>query len=138
MARATFQPGNPPLGGQTLKAAGLVTTTANATAVDLGRGRFLLEINTTAIDADATDDLYLVKVQANTEAATSTWVDITPKMAWGNTTATGDTDGTDAVGKDYIEVWNPNDHQVRVRTIVVGTVTTGINQTITAYRPIGR
>lgn len=136
MAFVTWSP-DKGLEGISLKDAGLVTTTANGTGVNVGKGKYRLVVNITAIDADATDDLYSISVQANTEAATSTWKYVTPKMMFGNATATGD-DSTDSTGEFDIIIDNPEDNQLRIRTIVVGTVTTGINYTAKLYRVISQ
>lgn len=125
------------LEGVALKSAGAITSTTNETAVTLGKGRYRLYVNITAIDDDAADDLYHILIQANTESATSTWYELTPKMCFGNSTATGDStsDSTDTFD---IIVDNPYDHQMRVRTIVKGTVTTGINYTVDAYQVLNQ
>ena len=125
------------LEGISLKDAGLVTTTTNGTGVKVGKGKYRLVVNITAIDADASDDLYFIAVQANTADASTTWKEVTPKMGFGNSTTTGDS-ATDTADEFDIIIDNPEDYQLRIRTIVVGTVTTGINYTAKLHRVISQ
>ena len=133
---ATWSPDGK-LGAVALKAASAVTSDTTETAVEVGKGKFRLVIAITAIDVDTADDLYMVLFEANSRNATTTWSRITPKMAFGHSTATGDSssDGTDTY---EMIVDNPYDYQVRVKTIVVGTVSTGINYTADAYYVISQ
>jgi len=123
--------------GVTLKAAAAVITDTVETAVEVGKGKYRLVLAITAIDADTADDLYSIFIDANSRAATTTWKRITPKMCFGHATATGD-DYTDAAATYEIIVDNPYDYQLRVTTDVVGTVTTGINYSLIAYRLISQ
>jgi len=129
---ATWSPDGK-LDGVALKSAGAITSDTTEDAVELGKGKYRLVLAITAIDVNATDDLYTVFVDANTRNATSTWKRVTPKMCFGHSTATGD-DASDSTDTYEIIVDNPYDYQLRVTTDVVGTVSTGINYTLTAYR----
>lgn len=121
-------PDNNMPGSISLKSAGAVTTSTNGTAAYAGKGKYLVKLVVSALDVDTANDLYMIKIQANTADATTTWLDVSPKMALGHSTATGDS-ASDEADTVYWIIDNPYDHQLRVRTIIVGTVTTGINYT---------
>lgn len=133
---ATWSPDGK-LGGVTLKSSGAVTTDTTETAVEVGKGKYRIVIAITAIDVDTSDDMYNIVLEANTRNATSTWYRLTPKQCFGHSTATGD-DSSDGADEYEIIVDNIYDYQVRVKTFVVGTVTTGITFSVTAYRVISQ
>ena len=131
MAIATW-PNDNKLGAVALKAAGAVTATGNETAVEVGKGAFKCVSNITAIDCDASDDLFIAVIEANTRNATSTWLEIGTLFARGNATATGRSTN-DSTDEEEIIVDNPYDYQVRVKTYLPTTTTSGINYTVNAY-----
>jgi hypothetical protein len=124
------------LGGTTLKAAALVATDTASTAVYLGKGKFRVVTTWTACEIDNNDELYHVTLEANTRAVTGTWYEIACLAVLGDSVATGR--GTDeaSTGSKQIIVDNPYDYQVRVNTLVNGTVSTGCNFSVIAY-PLG-
>lgn len=130
MAIATWSPDGK-LEGIAIKAAGLEASDTTGSAVYAGKGKFRLKTAITAIVTDTGDEIYNIKIQANSRGATTTWVDITPNMCYGAAAATGDTVTT--ADEWEIIVDNPNDYQVRYVSNLVGTVGTGINYTLTAY-----
>jgi len=125
------------LGGVALKASGAVTSDTTETAVEVGKGKYRILIAITAIDVDTADDMYNIVLEANTRGATSTWYRLTPKLCFGHATATGDA-SSDGADEYEIIVDNIYDYQMRVSTIVVGTVTTGITFSVTAYSLISQ
>lgn len=131
-ARATFHDQDSLLGGVELKAAGLVAASAQGSGVTLGKGRYLIECTTTAVEIDTNDEVYSVNLEANTAAATSTWYNIGTVALFGATEITGQKD-SGAAETTYMIVENPYDNQVRYSIGVAGTIATGINIAIKAY-----
>ena len=119
-------------GGVVLKAAGLVAADTAETGVFLGRGWHVINLVWTACEAATNDEFYNVQFQANTAAATSTWLDL-PNVAFGDTLLLGGAAETSATGDMAFAIFNPYDYQVRVNTWVTGTIATGMNFAVTAY-----
>lgn len=132
MAIGTWSPDGK-LGAVALKAAGLIAASAAETAVEVGKGKFRAVSNITAIETASGDEQYIGLIEANTRAATTTWYEIATLFARGASAATGRS-GADVADEEEIIVDNPYDYQVRVNTKVVGSVATGINYTVSAYR----
>lgn len=121
------------LGGTTLKAAALIAVDTSSTAVEIGKGKYRIVTTWTACEVDNNDELYVVAIEANTRAATSTWYEIGIAAVLGDSVATGrDTDQA-STGSCEIIVDNQYDYQLRVRTYVNGTVGTGCNFSVVAY-----
>lgn len=120
-------------GGVALKAAGLVAADTAETGVFVGRGWLAIRIAWTAAEVASTDELYNVTFQANTAAATSTWIDLQAGCVFGDSVALGGAVDTAATGEVWFAIFNPYDHQVRVNTFVAGTIATGMNFSVDAY-----
>lgn len=130
MAWQTAYP-NWEIGSTSLKSAGLVASTTNGTATAAGRGTYLMKIVISAIEIASGDELYGLGVQGNTLAATTTWNEID---YWSFGAAAVSPDGlAGAAGTYWFVFHNEGDNQVRVRTVVAGTVATGINYTADIY-----
>jgi hypothetical protein len=119
-------------GGVALKAAALVAADTAETAVFCGRGWMAARIAWTACEIVSNDELYVVLFQANTAAATSTYVDLV-SVPFGATEVTGGQGDTPASGEMWLAFFNPGDHQVRVNTLVNGTIATGMNFSVDVY-----
>lgn len=115
-----------------LKAAGLIAASTASTGVVMGRGWFIVKVVTTAVEIASNNELYNITFDANTVAASSTWVRLHGSVVLGATEVTGQDDSADAA-EYVIAVWNPYDYQVRVNTLVVGTIATGANFTVDAF-----
>ncbi len=130
-------PADNKLGGVTLKAAGLIAADTNSTAVFLGKGKFRVVTTWTACEVGDGDELYHICLDADTLAAAATYYEIATIAVLGAATPTGrDAADTDGDGSKEIIVDNPYDSNVRVRTCVNGTVSTGCNFSVIAY-PLG-
>lgn len=125
-----------------LKAAALVAATANGTLIlDVGNG--LLEadliIDATAVEVDTTDESYEIIVQGSPDATFGTAANIVSlgsiviahpssvrAVSQGQGSAT-----VDGVGRYLMPVRNEKNgvtyRYLRIRTVVVGTIATGIN-----------
>jgi hypothetical protein len=119
------------LGGVALKAAGLVAADDQSTAVIVGKGKFKLVVVISAIEIASNDEYYIIDLEANTAAATSTWFTLATLFAGGATEKVNKPDGV--VGTYVTLVENPYDYQVRVATNVMGTIAAGINFTVDIY-----
>jgi hypothetical protein len=115
------------IGGTELKAAGLVAADTNHTAVEVGTCAFAVRMAWTACEVASSDELYHVIVEANTEAATSTWTKIGHLACLGAAAVTGGVTATAATGEIKAAFYNPYDYQIRLATYVNGTIATGIN-----------
>lgn len=116
-----------PMGGTELKAAGLVAADTNHTAVRVGHGPLGVYLAWTAAEIASNDELYIVVLEANTLAETSTWTQIGVVGAFGATEVIGgiaDTATSGALKSGFV---NPYDYQVRISTYVNGTIATGLN-----------
>jgi hypothetical protein len=130
MGYATWSPDGK-IGGTTLKASAALTnaTTKNVeTAVELGKGKYRIVTDITAMTLAGANDFYLMVLEANTRDATSTYYEIGTLFAGGAKELTGRS-ANDSVGKLEIIVDNPYDNQVRVVTYIVasaGSVTASV------------
>lgn len=120
------------IGPVSLWTAANTTTTANGTAATAGQGLYLIKIVASALEIASNDEIYGISVQANTVAASSTWYEI-GRLTLGCLEKNGV--GTDDIADTFwIGVYNPYDYQIRIRTVVAGTIdTTGINFTADMY-----
>jgi len=132
MAIATWSPDGKK-GAVDLKTAGLITEETNETAVYVGKGKFRIVTAITAIEVASNNELYISVIEANTRGATSTYYEIGTLFARGAKEVT-DRAADDAADEEEIIIDNPYDYQVRVTTYVVGSISTGINYTVKAYR----
>jgi hypothetical protein len=115
------------LGATVLKAAGLVAADTNHSAVLVGHGPFAIRAAWTANEIASNDELYIVVVEANTLAATTTWTQIGVLLVTGATEVIGgvaDGAATGAVKQGFI---NPYDYQIRLATYVNGALASGFN-----------
>ena len=132
MAIGTWSPDGK-LGAVALKAAGLITEDTMGTAVYFGKGKFRIVTDITVLEIASDDELYFIDIEANTRDATTTWLRVGHLFAGGAKEVTGRT-GDDVVDEHEIIIDNPYDYQIRYHIWVVGSVTTGINFTVDAYR----
>jgi hypothetical protein len=102
------------IGGLALKASGAVTSSTQETAVIVGKGKFRIVTTVTAVDVASTDEGYVVNLEANTAAATSTWFTLATLLAGGATTVWKMP--SVVIGTYVTIVENPYDYQVRVTT----------------------
>lgn len=116
-----------------LKAAGLVAASADGTILDLGEGVFdgFLVIDVTAIEVAGGDEKYTVSVEGSSVAAmTSLSVELACKRL-GNLTVP--MDNATGVGRFVVPFRNEENgvlkRYVRLSTLVVGAIATGINFT---------
>ena len=114
-------------GAISLKAAGLVAADTNHTAVMTRASAFAIRFAWTACETASTDELYVVVVEANTAAATSTYTRIGTLFVGGHTNVIGGAGTTAATGEYMQAFYNPYGYQVRISTYVNGTIATGIN-----------
>jgi hypothetical protein len=129
-------PNDNKLGGVTLKAAAAVIADTNSTAVFLGKGKFRVVTTWTTCEIDNNDELYHICLDADTLAAAATYYEIATLAVLGDSVATGRDADESSTGSKEVIVDNPYDSNVRVRTCVNGTVTTGCNFSVIAY-PLG-
>ena len=130
MAVATWSPDGK-LGGVEIVASAAVTKDTNSTGVIVGKGKIRIVVDVTAIEVASDNELYNIDIEANTEAASSTWYRI-GNLCLGAAVATGRA-ADDAIDEYEFIVDNPYDYQIRATTYVVGSVATGITFSITAY-----
>lgn len=123
-----------------MKAAALVAATANGSLIlDVGTGLLDAElvIDVTALETDTGDESYEIIVQGSPDAAFGTAGNI-KSLASITIGDSGSTRGTligngadDAVGRFVLPFRNERNgttfQYIRVRTVVVGTIATGIN-----------
>lgn len=112
--------------GLTIRAAGLVAADTANTGVFVGRGFYMARLTWTACEIATGDELYVVELQTNTAAATSTWLDGF-RLAYGNAALIGGAAATAATGEHVFGFWNPYDQDVRTKDWVTGTIATGFN-----------
>lgn len=125
-----------------LKAAALVAATANGTLeLDVGDGLLDadLVIDATAVEIDSNDESYEVIVQGSTVAGFGTASAITPlaSITIGDKASTRGAAGVTGIGTDdvagrfVVPFRNERNGTIyrylRIRTVVVGTIATGIN-----------
>lgn len=121
------------IGGTELKAAGLVAADTNHTAIDFGAGVFAIRFAWTAAEVASGDEFYMVKVQANTRAATTTWTEIGTIFVGGDSTTQGGLTDIAASGEVTQGFTNPYGHQIRLATYVNGAIATGLNFSAKAF-----
>lgn len=114
-------------GAISLKAAGLVAADTNHTGVMVRTAEFAVRMAWTACEIASNDEFYLVQVEANTAAATSTWTKIGVLFAGGAAAVIGGATATTATGEVTQGFRNPYGYQVRISTYVNGAIATGIN-----------
>lgn len=122
-----------PMGGLTLKAAGLIAADNNASGVLLGHADFAAYLAWTAAEIASNDELYVVVLEANTRADTSTWTQIGVLGVFGATEVIGGITDTANSGAVKQAFHNPYDYQLRVSTYVNGTIATGFNFSVKAF-----
>jgi hypothetical protein len=137
MAIATWSPDGK-IGGLTIKTLANVkgSTITNGTAYEVGKGKFKAVTKVTVLDVDANDEHYIMVVEANTRAATSTWYEIGTLFAGGAHEVTGRA-ADDAADEYEIILDNPYDYQVRVTTYILGSTNVGITSSVILY-PLSR
>lgn len=122
-----------------LKSAGLIAVTTNGTSIDLGgkAGLALLFIDITAIEIASNDESYIVVVQGSIDD--TTFFNLAEREF--GATEVVDGDGDTAVGREVMPFRNVRRdptvadgreqilRHIRLRTIVAGTIATGINFT---------
>lgn len=121
------------IGGLALKAAGLVASTTAETGVAVGRGVFEIQIDWTACEIASGDELYIITVEANTKAATSTWTEIGGFRPLGATAKVSSSGDATAAGSIRQAFNNPGDYQIRVKCWVSGSIASGINYSAKLY-----
>lgn len=124
----------PGLGGQVSKAAGAITASAAHTALEFAKCKFVAEIDWTACDVSSADELYIVTIEANTHAATTTWTVIGYLLAIGATASVASSGDATATGQVRAAFDNPYDYQVRAHSYLAGT-TPSITSAINFYPP---
>jgi hypothetical protein len=115
------------IGGIALKAAGLIATTTAHTEVDVGHGGFVIQADWTAVESASNDELFVGVIEANSEAADSTWKTIGFLFALGATEVLASMGDAPAAGSIRAAYFNPYDYKIRIKTFVSGTVGSGIN-----------
>jgi hypothetical protein len=122
------------IGGLELKAAGLIATTTAGTGVMMDSKAFTVQLDWTAIDIDGNNELYIITIEANTRAATTTWTEIGGFRPLGATEVVASSGDVTATGSIRQAFWNPKDYQVRYKVWVAGAgVSTGLNFALKAY-----
>lgn len=119
-------------GGVSLQAAGLVTASAQGTAVTAGRGWYKIVCTVSAVEVASNDERYAIDIEANTSDATTTWKRLATVLDIGALEVTG-RQADDTTGTYVAAVFNPNDYQIRACCHVLGTVGTGFNCVVKAY-----
>jgi hypothetical protein len=129
MAYATWS-SDAKLGGVALKAAGLIAADTNSTAVNVGKGKYRIVTNMTAIEVASNDEHYTIVLEGSSDG--TNFYEIGTLASVGASEITGRA-ADDTADEVEVIVDNPYDYQVRVTTYVTGTIATGINFTVTAY-----
>lgn len=129
-----------------LKDAGLLAATANAQVsgsdkiLDLGAGRVdaVVVIDITAIEVDTGNEDYAIAIQGSSSATFGSNVVTLARLRVGDSSVTGDTVDT-VIGRYEVPFCNERPgatastpelfRYVRVRTVIAGTIVTGINFT---------
>ena len=119
-------------GGVTLQAAGLVTASAQNTAVAAGRGWYKIVCTVSAVEVASNDERYAIDIEANTADTTGTWFRLATVLDIGAAEVTG-RQADDTTGTYVAAVFNPNDYQIRAVNHVLGTIATGFNCVVKAY-----
>jgi len=131
---ATYQDINKMLswenGPLAVAASATYTTDTTGTAVTIGKGRFDLKVNVSALTLGTSFDTVTLMVERNTLKSTSTWVSLCTPLVIG-----ADADGAgEAVSTgDYVfGLNNTGDHQIRVKTYLSGSASS-ITYSANAY-----
>lgn len=123
-----------------LKAAGLVAASANSALIlDVGNGLLDADmvIDVTALELDSNDESYTVVLEGSPDAAFGTAANITPlaMVVIGDHASTAGAlqaqGADDVVGRYVVPFRNERNgttyRYLRIRTVVAGTIATGIN-----------
>ena len=117
-------------GGTAINASATYTSDNTGTAVTLGKGRFDLFVDVTALTLGTGFDTVTLVVERNTAAATSTWISVCPPIViGGDATGAGEAVG---VGDYVVGLNNTGDHQIRIKTYLSGSATS-VTYSATAY-----
>lgn len=118
-----------------LKAAGLVAATANGSAKDIGTGLVdgQVVLDVTEVEVATGDESYQIIVQGSNASDFSSGVVNLARIHLGDSTVTGES-ADSVVGRYMLPFRNARDglanyRYIRVRTVVAGTIATGINYT---------
>ena len=106
--------------GTVLQASTTITSSTATTAVEVGKGAFVVEIDVTAIHQESGFDAVIFWVEVNTKAATSTYEQCAA-LPVGDATGTGIAIGTTGVGTFPIMVYNVRDNALRLNVKVLGS-----------------
>jgi hypothetical protein len=115
-----------------LKAAGLVASSADGAILDLGDGLFdgFIVVDVSAIEVASGDEIYTVSIEGSTVAAMTSQSVCLAKKVFGNVVVPMD-DAVSAAGRYAIPFRNEDGGEVqryiRLSTVVQGTIATGIN-----------
>ena len=115
-----------------LKAAGLVASSADGSILDLGAGLVdgYLVIDASAIEIDSGNEIYTVSLEGSNVAAMSSGSVCLAKKVFGNLVVPMDA-ALSAAGRYVIPFRNEEGgttyRYVRLSTVVAGTIATGIN-----------
>lgn len=99
-------------------ASGAITATEVGTAFTFS-GKAWLNVNVSALDIVSNDEFYSFVIEANTRAATSTWLEIASSSMGALEVSGNGLDGV--VGPLMLGFINPYDYQVRLTVRVGGT-----------------
>lgn len=114
--------------GTVLQASTTNTSTTQSTAVELGKGSFIVEFKVTAVHQESGFDSVILWVESNTKADTTTYVQI-GAMPIGDATGIGVAQTTGTFG---VPVDNYNDNGVRINCAMQGS-TDSITYSAKAY-----
>ena len=115
-----------------LKAAGLVASSADGSILDLGAGLVdgYLVIDASAIEIDSGNEIYTVSLEGSNVAAMSSGSVCLAKKVFGNLVVPMDA-ALSAAGRYVVPFRNEEGgttfRYVRLSTVVAGTIATGIN-----------
>ena len=126
---ATF-PTEMNIGGVALKASSAVTASAQATAVEIGKGKFRIVTTVTVVDVAGTDEGYVINLEASTRAAPTVWFTLATLLAGGATTVWKMP--SVVIGTYVTIVENPYDYYVRVTTTCLAS-SSSITFSVDAY-----
>jgi hypothetical protein len=125
-----------------LKAAGLVAASADGTLIlDVGNGLLDcdLVVDVTALEVDSSDESYTIVLEGSPDAAFGTAANIMPmaKITLGHHSSTAGAlqaqGAEDAAGRYIVPCRNERGgttyRYLRIRTVIAGTIATGINFT---------
>lgn len=106
--------------GTVLQASTTITSSTNTTGVEVGKGKFVVVITTTAIHQESGFDNVSFWVEANTKAATTTYTQLAC-LPIGDATGVGVAIGSTGVGSFPVYINNPYDYQIRLNVDVLGS-----------------